>query len=169
MEDQTLLVIVRLVNCQPSILQPLQQLTFFSLKIIWLDMLQLRIPQLLHQLLRLILLLEMVNTNYKTLSFSMHVYILIMLIKFYINNLLIETTTGDANSENWNGSSPFSFGSYHSGKKPKGFDERAIDPTFFSDPTMIKPNGPNTASPMNYYGQAPVGYDRNGMQHHGTG
>jgi uncharacterized Zn-finger protein len=34
---------------------------------------------------------------------------------------------------------------------------------------MIKPNGPNTASPMNYYGQAPVGYDRNGMQHHGTG
>jgi len=44
------------------------------------------------------------------------------------------TTTGDANSENWSGSSPFSFGSY-SGKQPK----------------------------------APVGYDRNGMQHHGTG
>src|SRR5688572_27747547 len=91
---------------------------------------------------------------------------LIMLIKIFS---FIETTTGDANSENWNGSSPFSFGSYHSGKQPKGFDERAIDPTFFSDPTMIKPNGPNTASPMNYYGQAPVGYDRNGMQHHGTG
>ncbi|EXX58232.1 Cmr3p [Rhizophagus irregularis DAOM 197198w] len=41
-----------------------------------------------------------------------------------------ETTTGDANSENWNGSPPFS--SYQSGKQPKG-------------------------------------YDRNGMQHHGTG
>jgi uncharacterized Zn-finger protein len=78
-----------------------------------------------------------------------------------------ETTTGDANSENWNGSSPF--GSYHSGKQPKGFDERAIDPTFFSDPSMIKPNGPNTTSPMTYYGQGSVGYDRNGMQHHGTG
>ncbi|EXX58230.1 Cmr3p [Rhizophagus irregularis DAOM 197198w] len=44
-----------------------------------------------------------------------------------------ETTTGDANSENWNGSPPFS--SYQSGKQPKGS----------------------------------VGYDRNGMQHHGTG
>ncbi|CAG8581962.1 17740_t:CDS:2 [Funneliformis caledonium] len=80
-----------------------------------------------------------------------------------------EATTGDANSENWSGTSPFPFGSYHSGKQPKGFDERAIDPTFFSEPSMIKPNGPNTASPMNYYGQAPVGYDRNGMPHHGSG
>ncbi|CAB4386325.1 unnamed protein product [Rhizophagus irregularis] len=77
-----------------------------------------------------------------------------------------ETTTGDANSENWNGSPPFS--SYQSGKQPKGFDERAIDPTFFSDPSMIKPNGPTTSS-MTYYGQGSVGYDRNGMQHHGTG
>lgn len=37
---------------------------------------------------------------------------------------------------------------------------------------MIKPNGPNTTttSPMTtYYGQGSVGYDRNGMQHHGTG
>jgi hypothetical protein len=57
--------------------------------------------------------------------------------------------------------SPFSFGSYPT--KPKGYDARALDP-FFTDHTMKMHSGHSTA-PMGYFGQHPVGYDRNGLPH----
>ncbi|CAG8685078.1 5005_t:CDS:2, partial [Funneliformis mosseae] len=63
-----------------------------------------------------------------------------------------------------NNGNPFPFNSY----KPKGYDERALDPTFFTDHPMKMPSGHNTAAPMGYFGQPPVSYDRNGMPHFAT-
>jgi uncharacterized Zn-finger protein len=59
-----------------------------------------------------------------------------------------------------NNGNPFSFGSYTT--KPKGhYDARTLDP-FFTDHSMKMPSGHNTAA---YFGQHPVGYDRNGIPH----
>lgn len=82
----------------------------------------------------------------------------------------VEGGSSDATAEQWrtsvvmaaqdNNGTPFSFGSY---TKPKGYDTRALDP-FFTDHSMKMPSGHNTA-PMGYFGQHPVGYDRNGIPH----
>ncbi|CAG8449144.1 26703_t:CDS:2, partial [Dentiscutata erythropus] len=76
-----------------------------------------------------------------------------------------ESSSTNSSPEQWsNGTAPFPFGSYTK-QHPKGFDERAIDPAFFTDPSMIKPSGPNTANPIAYY-PGTVGYDRTGIPQH---
>ncbi|CAG8489901.1 4420_t:CDS:2, partial [Racocetra fulgida] len=99
-------------------------------------------------------------------------YKILMLMLFLLShdtkilNLSVSSESSSANSspEQWsNGTAPFPFGSYTK-QQPKGFDERAIDPAFFTDPSMIKPSGPNTATPIAYY--PPVSYDRTGIPHH---
>ncbi|CAG8485542.1 10777_t:CDS:2 [Acaulospora morrowiae] len=78
----------------------------------------------------------------------------------------LSTANGSAEQQWNNGSSPFSFGSY--AKPPKGFDEKAIDPSFFTDPSMVKPSSSGATASISYYGQNPM-YDRNVMPQHPGG
>ncbi|RHZ74196.1 hypothetical protein Glove_227g129 [Diversispora epigaea] len=80
----------------------------------------------------------------------------------------IEPGTSEG-SESWRISAettnaPYPFGHY---KPPKSYDDRALDPSFFTDPSMKMPSGPSTAQPpMGYYSTGPpVSYDRNGIPH----
>ncbi|CAG8447260.1 13696_t:CDS:2, partial [Acaulospora colombiana] len=78
----------------------------------------------------------------------------------------LSAANGSAEQQWNNNNSPFPFGSY--AKQAKGFDEKAIDPTFFTDPSMVKPSGPSTTAPIGYYGQGSI-YDRNVMSQHPGG
>ncbi|CAI2180154.1 20559_t:CDS:2 [Funneliformis geosporum] len=89
----------------------------------------------------------------------------------------VDGGSSDGTAESWrtsvvmsaaqdNNGTPFPFGSYTT--KPKGYDERTLDPTFFTDHSMKMPSSHNSAAPMGYFGQPPVSYDRNGMPHFAT-
>lgn len=94
----------------------------------------------------------------------------IPLVSIHHHPAKIEPGTSEG-SESWRipaeatTNNPYTFGHY---KPAKSYDERALDPTFFTDPTMKMPSGPSTAQPpIGYYNAAPpVGYERNGLPHH---